>query len=220
MSNSYININDKCEVIWEKDVYKSNVQDITDKYIAISLPIANGSYASLLSRDNIEIIYSDDKNVYSFYSTVIGRKKDKIPMVLISIPDEDKIRKIQRRKNFRVELIKEVKYKVIGKEKVTKALISYSLKHLEEFSLGTMLDLSGGGTRITINEKLNINDIIFIYLPIHDRNILVPCICVRCVKNQSGTYMCGFRFHEIDGNQRENIILYTFDIMRERMKKK
>lgn len=220
MSNSSININDKCEVIWEKDVYKSNVQDITDKYIAISLPIASGSYANLVSGDNIEIIYSDDKNVYSFYSIVTGRKKDKIPMILISIPDEDKIRKIQRRKNFRVELIKEVKYKVIGKEKVTKALLSYSLKHLEEFSLGTMLDLSGGGTRITINEKLDINDIILIYLPIHDRNILVPCICVRCMKNQSGTYICGFRFYEIDGNQRENIILYTFDIMRERMKKR
>lgn len=220
MSNSSININDKCEIIWEKDVYKSNVQDITDKYIAISLPVANGSYASLVRGDSIELIYSDDKNVYSFYSTVVGRKKDKIPMILISIPDEDKIRKIQRRKNFRVELAKEVQYKVIRKKKITKALMSYSLKHLEEFSIGTMLDLSGGGARITINERLDKNDAIIIYLPLNDRNVLVPCICVRCVKNQSGTYVCGFKFYEIDGNQRENIILYTFDIMRERMKKR
>jgi c-di-GMP-binding flagellar brake protein YcgR len=220
MSNSSININDKCEIIWEKDVYKSNVQDITDKYIAISLPVASGSYASLVRGDNIEVIYSDDKNVYSFYSTVIGRKKDKIPMILISIPDEDKIRRIQRRKNFRVELIEEIKYKVIGKEKITKALLNAELKRIEEFSNGTILDLSGGGTRITINEKLQRNDIIIIYLPIHDRNVLVPCSCIRCVKNQSGTYVCGFKFHEIDGNQRENIILYTFDIMRERMKKR
>lgn len=220
MANSSININDKCEVIWEKDVYKSNVQDITDKYIAISLPVANGAYASLIRGENIEIIYSDDKNVYSFYSTVIGRKKDKIPMILIAIPDEDKIRKIQRRKNFRVEIVKQVKYKIMGKEKITKALLSSALKQLKEFSNGTMLDLSGGGTRITINEKLGKNDVIVIYLPIHDRNILIPCVCVRCVKNQSGTYVCGFKFHEIDGNQRENIILYTFDIMREHMKKR
>lgn len=220
MSNPSININDKCEIIWEKDIYKSNVQDITDKYIAISLPVVSGSYASLISGDNIEVIYSDDKNVYSFYSTVIGRKKDKIPMILISIPDEDKIRRIQRRKNFRVELVKEVKYKVIGKEKLTKALMKYFLNNIEEFSNGTMLDLSGGGTRITINERLEKNDVVIIYLSIHDRNIIVPCSCIRCVKNQSGTYVCGFKFHEIDGNQRENIILYTFDIMRERMKKR
>lgn len=220
MSNSSININDKCEIIWEKDVYKSNVQDITDEHIAISLPVAVGSYASLIRGDNIEVIYSDDKNVYSFYSTVIGRKKDKIPMILIAIPDEDKIRKIQRRKNFRVELIEEIKYKVIGKENINKALIKQLLNHTDEFSNGTMLDLSGGGTRITIKEKLEKNDIIVVYLPVHDRNILVPCSCIRCAKNQSGTYVCGFKFHEIDGNQRENIILYTFDVMRERMKKR
>lgn len=220
MSNSSININDKCEIIWEKDVYKSNVQDITDKYIAISLPVASGSYASLITGDSVEVIYSDDKNIYSFYSVVIGRKKDKIPLILISVPTEDKIRKIQRRKNFRVEIVKEVKYKVIGKEKITKALLNHSLKHLEEFSEGTMLDLSGGGVRITINEKLDKNDIIIIYLQLHDKNILVPCTCVRCIKNQSGTYVCGFKFHEIDGSQRENVILYTFDIMREHMKKR
>lgn len=220
MSNSSININDKCEIVWGKDVYKSNVQDITDKHIAISLPIAIGSYANLIKGDTIEVIYSDDKNVYSFYSTVIGRKKDKIPMILISIPDEDKIRKIQRRKNFRVELIKEVKYKIIDKENITKELMKYLLNHIDEFSNGTMLDLSGGGVRITINEQLEKDDIIIIYLPINDKNILVQCSCIRCIKNQSGTYVCGFKFHEIDGNQRENIILYTFDIMRERMKKR
>lgn len=220
MSNPSININDKCEIIWEKDIYKSNVQDITDKYIAISLPVVSGSYASLIRGDNIEVVYSDNENVYSFYSTVVGRKKDKIPMILISIPDENQIRRIQRRKNFRVELVEEIKYKVIDKKNITKALMKYLLNHIEEFSNGTILDLSGGGARITVNEKLQKNDVIIVYLSIRDRNILVPCSCIRCAKNQSGTYVCGFKFHEIDGNQRENIILYTFDIMRERMKKR
>lgn len=72
---SFIAINDKCEVVLDNEIYKSNIQGIEEKYIAISLPVANGTYAIMHKGDMTEIWCYHDNQVYSFTSTVIGGKK-------------------------------------------------------------------------------------------------------------------------------------------------
>lgn len=216
-----IKVNDICEIVVEKEVFKSNIQDITEEYIAISLPVANGSYASLTRNDNIEVIFYYEQNVYAFFAKVIGRKKENnIRMIMLSIPDENDIRKIQRRKNFRIELFQEVKYKVIQESSLNQLFIDNAIKHLDEFFKAIMMDLSGGGARILIEEKISEGQCALIYLPLKDKEIIVSAICIRCIKNNTGNYLCGFKFKDISSRQREDIISYTFDIMRERMKKR
>lgn len=221
MSNSTISINNKCEIIWNKDIYKSNVQDITEEYIALSLPIANGSYASLIKNDIVEVIYNNDNNIYSFEATVIGRKKEKnIPMILINIPKEEEIKKIQRRRNFRIELFQKMKYLVFSKDKFKQSLIENIPNKMEEASPGTMMDLSGGGMKIVVKNGINLGDYVAVQFSIYGKQMVIVGVCVRCVKLETGEFSCGIEFYEIDGKQRESVISYTFDIMRERMKKR
>lgn len=221
MYNNTISVNNKCEIIWDKDIYKSNVQDITEEYIAISLPIANGSYANLVKNDKIEVIYNNEDNLYSFEAKVIGRKKEKnIPMILINIPEEDQIKKIQRRRNFRIDLFEKVFYKVFDKENFKESMLKSISGEVEEFLQGTMVDLSGGGMKLLVQGRIELGSLVIVQFGIHNKQIIAKGVCVRCIKLENGEFSCGIEFHEIDGRQRENIISYTFDIMRERMKKR
>lgn len=215
---SYISINDKCEVVLEGEIYKSNIQEITEKYIAISLPVFNGAYAVLHKGDMIEIWCYHDNKIYSFVSHVIGRRKEKIRMILISKPDNESIKKVQRRRNFRVDIIQSIKYKIINNGNV-KGEVEKIKNNSDELLDGFMLDLSGGGLKIRIKEKVNIGDKIFINLPIENEKVFLVSTCVRAVKEVSGEYICGLEFYDIDKKVKEHLIAYTFNIMRMRMKK-
>ncbi|KHD38287.1 hypothetical protein NL50_01930 [Clostridium acetobutylicum] len=218
---SFIAINDKCEVVLDNEIYKSNIQGIEEKYIAISLPVANGTYAIMHKGDMTEIWCYHDNQVYSFTSTVIERKKeDAIKLILISKPSYENIKRVQRRKNFRVDLIESIKYKILNKN-VVKTEIGKLKEASEEFSDGYMIDLSGGGLKIRIKQKPNVGDSIFVNLPIGDQKLFLISTCVRAIREVNGEYLCGLEFDDdIDERIREHIINYTFNIMRKHMKKR
>ena len=101
-------INKKLEILVDEKYFNSNIQDITDEYIAISIPINSGEYIPLSKGAIIDVIYYEEENLYKFKSSVIGRKFENIPILLIAKPKE--IKKIQRRKYVRVPIISTVKY--------------------------------------------------------------------------------------------------------------
>lgn len=217
--DSVVSINDKCEVLLENGIYKSNIQEITEKYIAISLPVSNGVYATPYKGDMVEIICYNNKKVYSFISTVIGRKKDAISMILITKPNDEDIKRVQRRKNFRVELVEKIKYKVLDRSQI-KDEVENLKKHSNELLDAILLDISGGGLKIKTKEKSKVGDVIFINMPLKKEKIFLVSTCIRTVVEANGEYIYGLQFYDIDDKEREHIIAYTFDIMRERMKKR
>ena len=52
----------------------------------------------------LDVIYYEEENLYKFKSSVLGRRFENIPILLIAKPKE--IKKIQRRRYVRVPLIK------------------------------------------------------------------------------------------------------------------
>ncbi|URZ06349.1 flagellar brake protein [Clostridium felsineum] len=217
----FIAINDKCEIVVDDEIYKSNIQGIEDKYIAISMPINNGTYAIMHKGDMAEVWCYHNKQVYSFTATVIDRKKeDKIKLVLISKPNSKDVKRVQRRRNFRVELIENIRYKILNKSVAEEEAKELKNGSVQELSNGYMVDLSGGGLKIRIKEKPNIGDSIFVNLPIGDEKVFLISTCVRAIGELNGEYLCGLEFDDdVDEKVREHIINYTFNIMRKHMKK-
>ena len=106
MNNFNLKVNDRIEVIIEEKAYKTLIIDIQDDFLKINLPVNNGEYLMLHSKEKIEMnSYLDDGRCYNFYSEVISRgKENNIIYYKISKPFD--IKKIQRRNFFRVDLIR------------------------------------------------------------------------------------------------------------------
>lgn len=212
-----INVNTKCEVLIKGKSYKSNVQDIYEKDIAISIPVFKGNYANLLKGEEVEVIYYDENNVYGFLSKVTGRKNDGISMILIEKPN--KIKKVQRRRFFRLDLSMEVEYKKIENNSSDKK-IKEIIDENKDFSVCTMVDLSGGGIRIRTKDDMEENQLYIIKIPLKDEIIHVACYCVRVVRDSiTKSNICGFSFYDIEDSKRDRIISYLFQLMRELRKK-
>ncbi|MBZ9635969.1 flagellar brake protein [Clostridium sp. FP1] len=206
-------INKKVEILVDERYYNTNIQDLTEEYIAISIPMSGGQYVPLSRGDIIDVIYYEDENLYKFKSSVIGRKIENIPILLISKPVE--IEKIQRRKYVRISLINTAKYKNLKNQpKISPRTINES-----EYLKAAIVDLSGGGMKVRVSEEIVKNDFILVNLTINNEDIHIVGQAKRIQKDDEGRFVCGLSFEFLDSLTRERIIKYIFQLMREQMKK-
>ncbi|MFT5871343.1 MAG: c-di-GMP-binding flagellar brake protein YcgR [Clostridium sp.] len=206
-------LNKKLEILVDEKYFNSNIQDVTAEYIAISIPTSGGAYIPLSKGTVIDVIYCEEENFYKFQSSVIGRKFENIPILLISKPKE--VKKIQRRKYVRIPLISTVKYKNIKNQPKTKPSTVASSEYLQAI----LVDLSGGGMRVKVSEEIKLNDYLLVSLTVNSENILIVGQAMRIVKDDEGRNICGLSFEFLDNITRERIIKYIFQLMREQMKK-
>jgi len=206
-------INKKLEILVDEKYFNSNVQDITEEYIAISIPINSGEYIPLSKGTIIDVIYYEEENLYKFQSSVIGRKFENIPILLIAKPRE--IKKIQRRKYVRIPIISTVKYINLKNQPRTNPSTIENSKYLK----ASLVDLSGGGMRVRVSEEIKLNDFLLVSLTVNNEDTLMVGQAMRIAKDDEGRYYCGLSFEFLESTTRERIIKYIFQLMREQMKK-
>lgn len=197
-----LKINARTEVIYEKVLYKSTIQDIKKNEIIISIPVGEGIYLTINAGDEIEQYYYDDKgNIFKYTTKILGRLTEKgMPFYRLSLPYN--IEKIQRRDFVRVDIVKEITYineKNINTSEMKKALI---------------VDLSGGGAKIKVKEKLYKDNIILISFSEEDFNLSIKGKIVRVDMTENKDYICGVKFIDLEEKIREKIIRLVFTIMR------
>lgn len=210
-------INNRIEIDDGGEVYKSNIQDVSEDYIGISVPTCNHKYMSLRKGDKVEGIYYEGKNIYKFFTVVIGRKIEKILIIMLRKPE--KVELFQRRNFVRVPLIVDILCALIPVEK--------SLNNLNdqvEVFKACSLDMSGGGMKIIVDvslkDKLKLGDKIMITLPLENDRLDVKGKLVRIHENRENKKLiCGVSFVNLDRLSREKIIRGLFQIMRGHMKK-
>ena len=206
-------LNKKLEILVDEKYFNSNVQDVTEDYIAISIPTNSGEYLPLSNGSIIDVIYYEEENIYKFSSTIIGRKFENIPILLLAKPEE--IKKIQRRRYVRVPLIKTAKYINLKNEpKVNLSTINDS-KYLK----AVLVDLSGGGMRVKVSEEVKDNDFLLVALTVNEEEVLIVGQTKRRIKDNDGRFICGLSFESLDNATREQLIRYIFQLMRNQMKK-
>jgi c-di-GMP-binding flagellar brake protein YcgR len=206
-------INKKLEILVGEKYFKSNIQDIAENYIAISIPVNSGEYLPLSKGTLVDVIYYEEDNLYKFKSVVMGRKFENIPILLISNPKE--IIRIQRRKYVRVPTISTVKYTNLKNDPKTRPSSIENSKYLQAI----LLDLSGGGMKIKISEEVKLSQYLLLCLTINNEDILIVGQAKRIIKDDDGRFNCGLSFEFVDSATREKIIKLIFQLMREQMKK-
>ena len=199
-----LKLNKIVDIIYNNEIYKTSIQDIKDEEMLIIIPAREGIYLTLNSGDEIEQLYYDDRNVFSYKSRVIERVKEGlIPFYKISKPYD--IKRIQRRNYVRISTFRDINY-----IKESKDMNKSEDKLLDAF----LLDLSGGGMRIKTNEELEVNDIIISNLIFDEDEINIKGKVVRVQNSTDKKYICGVKFEDIDNITREKIIRIVFKIMR------
>ena len=205
-------INKNIEIIWEKEAYKSIIQDIRGKYFSISIPSKNGNFIPLRQGDIAEVLYYNNLNIFQFDSNVVGRKFDGIPLIVLEIPKKYKL--VQRRQFFRVTLdgLIILNYEKL-KDKNNKRI--KTLKPLnDKFKKAILLDLSGGGMRVKLEEPMVVGDILHLFLDIQKEEIEIYSKIVRIISSEFKSFAYGICFLDLTEKEREKIIKYSFDITR------
>lgn len=199
MINFKLTINDNILVIDNEKLYKSSIQDIREDCISINIPVNDGIYLTLNKGDELELEYLVDSGCYfSFKCIVLERLREKnINLYRLSSPVD--IQKIQRRDFVRVNIIENAFYRKESEKKWQKA---------------TITDLSGGGLRINIKDKINLGDKLFVNLFIDETKLTVLGKVVRLEKNDERENVCGLEFIDLEEKLRDKIIGKVFIQMR------
>lgn len=205
--------NNRIKVITEEGYAKSIIQEVDERTLSIGLPMINQTYLAMREGEIYEAIYNDGNgNVFKFKIDVIGRKFEKIPLIVISRPYS--IQKIQRREYVRINYTGIVNY-YLTPNYPTQNLKNYDIL---DFNVGYALDLSGGGMKIKIAEEVKKGDYIIAQLKIDNEDIIALSRVVRVERDKEEKYICGLSFLTIEGNEREKLIKYIFNQMRKTLK--
>ena len=214
MEHIKIKVNGRVEVLWKDEQYKTIISDVTEEYIAISIPTRNGASLPLNTNDEFEVLYYDNKNIYKFDGTVIERRIEKnIPLILISYPKRMQL--IQRRNFVRVSASVSVEYIKINQNTNLKNI--ESMLDLHKGKKAIIKNVSGGGMEMKMTEEILPGELIIADIYLEKAKIRVKAQVVRNYKDDIGNDSYGFAFVELDERIREKIIRAIFKIMRKQM---
>ena len=207
MQKFQVVINSKLELKWGEEIYKTIVQGSNNKNLLISVPVVNGVYLTFRTGEEISLVYYDNKaNIFSFSCKIINRiTENGIPYYSTSLPYN--ITKVQRRNYVRVDTVQVIK-SIIKYNEESKSIVG------DKFSNGLLLDLSGGGMRIKLKEKLRYSDVIMANIGNGAEELSVKGRIVRVDRSEDKRYVYGISFLELDNRTREKIIGMVFKIMR------
>ncbi|WP_446897141.1 flagellar brake protein [Clostridium sp. LBM24168] len=211
-------VNSRMEIEMEDGFYKSNIQDVGEDTIGISIPVNKGKYLPLKKGDNIKCIYFYKNQMYSFNTVAVSRKIDRVLIIEIKKPED--VRFYQRRNFVRVPLVVDILCANVPMVK--------DVRHLDDqidFFNATLLNISGGGMKVSIDvsleSKLSYGRVLMLTIPAGDENITVKGRLVRIDRDiNKRKIICGVSFVELDERNREKIISLVFKIMREQIKKR
>lgn len=188
-----LEINDNVVLNYEDLTYKSTIQDIKEDCYVINLPLGEGEYLTLEDGAEIELGIVKDSGYYILKSEIINRlMEDGKPFYRITIPVMKK--KIERRDFVRISLLDYIFYKT-DSTAWTKAMI---------------LDLSGGGMKLVIKEKVKLGDKLQVGLVLGNESFQLEGKVVRVVVNEMRENVCGIEFIHLTERIRDRIIAKIF----------
>lgn len=202
-----IEVNQKFELIVEEGPYKGNylsqVADITDDVIKVTVPLVHGEIIPLRLNLDVLMYFTGVQAAYSYKTKIIGREEEgEIPLLHLAIPEEKY--RIQRREFFRLEV----------REKVIYRILDDSLEPVSEFKETHTIDISGGGVKMFINEPVQKGMFLELFLQIPGlENVAIISRIVNIFDVEAGLAV-GIKFIEIDEYIQEEIISWLFDYQR------
>lgn len=235
----YLNIADEVDIM----IYANNNQSMTlssfvyevrsDEELVLSNPIHEGVlYPMEKSYTYYFRFFIENSGMFLFKGKMMERiKYDHLPSVVIRL--ESEIKRIQRRKFYRVNLIS-VGYFLIERrlsneeiellrERMRKKYKNESDFIIDEvvydkYSFDT-IDISGGGLRVHTNHAFEVGDFVIGEFKVSDSWVKFKGELVRVEKKDNNRHEVGIKFLELDSNTQSKIVAYVFEVERNLIKK-
>lgn len=189
-------------------VYQSKVKSAKDETILIAQPLRDGeaiSYPSLPFEVTIRL--PKEAFVWSFKSEITAVMGDTF---VITLPPNEEIIREQRRSHVRASVNMKVQ-----------AAVFMANRYFAEYTL-EILDMSGGGCQVAGDRPFIPNTVMRFKIPLPQKVIEVHGKVVRANPFPQGTtkktYLSGFAFTKIGDADREMLIKFIFEKMREDIK--
>lgn len=188
--------------------YKSKIMDIIDNQIFIDYPVdvSTGKIVYLIDFRQFVVHFISQNQSYTFQTELMGRTINKIPLLIMKLPNENEIFKKQRREYVRVETSVDVAIHPINNDFQAFTSVTY--------------DLSAGGTAIALkNDKVlrkNMMIEIWISLPIvRNRESTFVTIKAKVLSDpkeqNDGTFILPIEFIDVSEIERQIIMRYIFE---------
>ena len=237
--DKYLNIADEVDIM----IFANNNQSLTlssfvyevknSEEIILSNPIREGVlYPMEKSYTYYFRFFLENSGMYLFKGKMMERiKYDSLPSVVIRL--ESDIKRIQRRKFYRVNLMSKGHFLIekrlsddeitLMKERMAKKYKNDSNFIIDEvvydkFAFDTK-DISGGGMRIYTNHEYVEGEILAGELKISDTWVKFKGELVRIEKKDNNRFEVGIKFLELDASTQSKIVAYVFEVERNLIKK-
>ncbi len=183
--------------------YDSKVAEINKDSIKILTPFYKGDLLPLRVNANLLLFYTDDRAAFKLPVKVKERVGGHLPELIVE-PTGELVR-IQRRNFFRLEVQEDIKYRQLDAD----------LEPIDDFKETVTSDISAGGVKIIVEEKLKKETLLELYIAIGDL-AEIP-IFGRVVKDYSmanDTKAVGIKFVNLDRQIKEDIVQWLFATQR------
>lgn len=217
----------------EKACYKSKVLDFPDyKSAIITMPIVKGRIVPLSVGDRYSVRFFANNGLYECKGIVTDRSNDD-NVYILTIEFTSALEKHQRRKYFRLSCVLDTEYYIVTE---TEQTLRYKLKKDEfkspeekeaciealkqckrDWQNGIIVDLSGGGVRLTSENLHEIGSFVQMKIqfgvPVKLKAEYVSGAIISSEKmtNRVGFFEYRLQFKEVLKEDREAIIKYIFE---------
>jgi len=177
-------------------IYYSYVYDEDDNHFYILLPTDTlGRAAFLRVGDSITISCISKKNIRVGFETKVVQiiKGDK---TLYKITKPSEFYKYEYRENFRVDVL------------INAKCYFYDHNHQLQTKQASILNLSASGSKISLNEYLELNKSIIIEFTLENKTFNLNATVVRRSEIDKSTFHYGLKFEEV--NQKDKDFLIRF----------
>mgnify|MGYP005835122259 CR=1 FL=1 len=194
----------------EKEWFFSTIQDIRDGELFIEQPRQRERVLVFHPGEEVEVRITGENASYVFFTRVLGRTRDQIPLYRLAPPET--IQRVQQRRFVRFPVSLEVFYAFPPDEK----------KRRPRYLKGLSLDLSGGGVRLAVREPVEEGAVLQLRftLPLKRglKEIKTEGKVVRCWKSEkegAAGYEIAVEFLDIGRTQQDYIVNFIFSRMAE-----
>lgn len=203
----YLETTDNLGSDYKTNQYRARILDFSNSEIHIDLPInveTSKTGFFYIGTQFKGSLYKDNA-VYSFYTTLLTRKKDQVPMLVLSYPGDDELDRSQRRKYVRILISADVAVHAPD----------HSFKPFTTVSV----DLSGGGAAIELPESHSLEEgmgiicwFVFVMQSGEWRYLELPCKVIRLFREKNnGRVKASLMFTDIKEKDRATVIRYCFE---------
>jgi c-di-GMP-binding flagellar brake protein YcgR len=213
-TSEIIKINRKIDVarVGEKAYYFSQIQDVTDQYVAIQIPYSQKLPLRLESQTTVVVKVFCEDALYRFTSVVLAAVKDTIPVYFLAYPQE--VERVQLRQHVRFPIALQFYYQELEPEPEESPDSS-----LPDLKKALSIDISGGGMQILAETSLALGSLLHIQLTIPVRgcvqDISVTGRVKRSIQINDNNWQCqaGIAFEDITERDRSKIISFIYKKM-------